>query len=345
MNFAEQVVEWQKVHGRRDLPWQGTRDPYKVWLSEIMLQQTQVSAVRDYYRRFLRRFPDVASLAEAELDEVLALWSGLGYYSRARNLHRCAQEVVGRFAGDFPKTATLLQTLPGIGRSTASAVSSFCFGERTAILDGNVKRVLSRVFGFSADLSLSANERALWQIAEDLLPTDQLDETMPRYTQGLMDLGATVCLPRNPVCQVCPISVSCAGRREGAPHAYPVKSKKNKRSAESLWLLWAQNTDSAIWLERRPTPGVWAGLFCLPVFHSQDTLDDVVPARYQSGLESLPASVHPLTHKDLHLHPYKVTLPALALTNGDGGAWFRSEQWGKLGLPAPIRKLLTDLDQ
>lgn len=340
MSFSEQVVRWQRVHGRHDLPWQGTRDPYKVWLSEIMLQQTQVSAVRDYYQRFLQRFPDVASLADAELDEILALWSGLGYYSRARNLHRCAQEVRDRFDGNFPQTATLLQTLPGIGRSTASAISSFCFGERAAILDGNVKRVLSRALGFSADLSMASNESALWRLAEELLPGDRLEENMPRYTQGLMDLGATVCVARNPVCNACPISVSCVGRREGTPHAYPVKTRKLKRSAESLWFLWAQNADSEIWLERRPTPGVWAGLFCFPVFPCQDTLGAAVPARYQSGLQSMPVSVHPLTHKDLHLHPFKVTLPAAALIRGGGGAWFSSEQWPKLGLPAPVRKLL-----
>ncbi len=339
-DFALRVVQWQTAHGRHDLPWQRTRDPYRVWLSEIMLQQTQVSTVGQYYGKFLAKFPDVASLAVAELDDVLALWSGLGYYSRARNLHRCAQEVMGRFDGRFPAAAALLQTLPGIGRSTAAAIASFCFGERAAILDGNVKRVLTRALGFDADLSLIANERVLWARAEALLPHDRPADNMPRYTQGLMDLGATVCLSRNPVCDACPLAPLCVARREGRPQAYPVKTRKLKRSAESLWLLWARNHEGAIWLERRPTPGVWAGLFCLPVFASHEALGAVVPAHEQSGLESLPVSVHALTHKDLHLHPVRLTLPVKTLTQGDGGAWFGPAQWPKLGLPAPVRTLL-----
>jgi len=174
-DLSLRVVQWQRQHGRNSLPWQHTRDPYRVWLSEIMLQQTQVGTVQDYYERFLARFPDLATLAGAELDDVLGLWSGLGYYSRARNLHRCAQAIRDRFGGEFPKTAASLQTLPGIGRSTAAAIASFCFGERTAILDGNVKRVLTRVLGFDADLSKAANERALWTLAEGLLPLDRLE--------------------------------------------------------------------------------------------------------------------------------------------------------------------------
>ena len=192
--FAGRVVRWQESHGRNELPWQNTRDPYRVWLSEIMLQQTQVATVLEYYPRFLARFPDVASLAAAHLDEVLGLWSGLGYYSRARNLHRCAVDVVALHGGEFPRSAAALETLPGIGRSTAAAIASFCFGERAAILDGNVKRVLTRVLGFDADLAVAANERNLWTQAEAMLPNRGVQEAMPRYTQGLMDLGATVCL-------------------------------------------------------------------------------------------------------------------------------------------------------
>ncbi len=341
IGFSQEVVQWQILHGRHDLPWQRTQDPYRVWLSEIMLQQTQVSAVRDYYARFLQTFPDVASLAESKLDDVLALWSGLGYYSRARNLHRCAQEVRDRFDGEFPKSAALLQTLPGIGRSTAAAIASFCFGQRAAILDGNVKRVLARVLGFDADLSLAASERALWAAAEDLLPRDHLEQNMPRYTQGLMDLGATVCVARNPLCAACPLAMRCVGHIEGRPLAYPVKTRKIKRSSESLWLLWAQNREAAIWLERRPTPGVWAGLFCLPVFKCQATLGAALSAGADSELQEMPVLVHALTHKDLHLHPVKATVTSRRLTDGNGGAWFGPEQWPKLGLPAPVRKLLA----
>src|SRR3954470_24850735 len=181
--FAETVVAWQHTHGRSELPWQNTQDPYRVWLSEVMLQQTQVATVLGYYARFLQRFPDVRALAAASEDDVLGLWSGLGYYSRARNLHRCAQAVVARFGGEFPRTASELETLPGIGRSTAAAIASFCFGERVAILDGNVKRVLTRVLAFGSDLAQSANEKALWNQATELLPKRDLTNAMPRYTQ------------------------------------------------------------------------------------------------------------------------------------------------------------------
>ena len=337
--FAGRVVRWQGMHGRSGLPWQGTQDPYLVWLSEIMLQQTQVSVVLDYYPRFLARFPDVASLAAAQLDDVLALWSGLGYYSRARNLHRCAQDVVALHDGRFPCTSEMLQTLPGIGRSTAAAVASFCFGERAAILDGNVKRVLTRVLGFDADLASSANERRLWDEAIALLP--QQAEAMPAYTQGMMDLGATVCLARKPNCLLCPVAEICVARREGAPERYPVKSRKLKRSAQSLWLLRAQSADGSVWLEKRPTPGVWAGLYCLPVFETRDALEDAVPAASRSELRDHAPFTHVLTHKDLHLHPVEAELPHAALKPRPEGGWFAQREWPALGLPAPIRKLLA----
>jgi A/G-specific adenine glycosylase len=341
-DFATRVVRWQQTHGRHGLPWQNTRDPYRVWLSEIMLQQTQVATVLDYFTRFLQRFPDVRALAAAPLDDVLALWSGLGYYSRARNLHRCAQDVVALHGGEFPRSAELLQTLPGIGRSTAAAVASFCFGERVAILDGNVKRVLTRVLGFEADLASGTHERALWARATELLPTRGLQEAMPRYTQGLMDLGATVCLARNPSCLICPAAELCVAQREGDPERYPVKTRKLKRSAQSLWLLWLQTADGAVWLARRPTPGVWAGLYCLPVFESHADLLAAVPARQRAQARDLPAFSHVLTHKDLHLHPVALQLVAAELENGpQDGAWFAADQWPRLGLPAPIRKLLA----
>ena len=192
--FAETLVVWQKSHGRNHLPWQNTRDPYRVWLSEIMLQQTQVSTVLDYYAKFLQNFPTVADLAAASQDQVMGLWSGLGYYSRARNLHQCAKDVMTKFGGAFPQTAQDLMSLPGIGRSTAAAVASFCFSERVAIMDGNVKRVLTRLWAYDADLSVSKNEKVLWQMAEAALPTKQIQTAMPRYSQALMDLGATICL-------------------------------------------------------------------------------------------------------------------------------------------------------
>jgi A/G-specific adenine glycosylase len=339
--FAGRVVRWQRTHGRNTLPWQNTRDPYRVWLSEIMLQQTQVAAVLGYYDRFLVRFPDVQSLAAAPLDDVLALWGGLGYYSRARNLHACAQQVVAVHGGEFPRTAQVLQTLPGIGPSTAAAISSFCFAERAAILDGNVKRVLTRVLGFGEDLSVASNERALWEHARALLPARELHENMPRYTQGLMDLGATVCLPRNPSCLLCPVQPQCTAVQEGAPEKYPVKTRKLKRSAESLWLLHAQGGNGSVWLQKRPTPGVWAGLYCLPVFGSRGALEEILPTAAREQLRDVQPFVHVLTHKDLHLHPVQAVLPAE--WGGEGGKWFAASEWPALGLPSPVRRFLENV--
>ncbi|WP_296444740.1 A/G-specific adenine glycosylase [Rhodoferax sp. UBA5149] len=340
MTFSTQVVHWQKTHGRNDLPWQNTRDPYRVWLSEVMLQQTQVTTVLDYFPRFLARFPNVGSLAAAALDDVLGLWSGLGYYSRARNLHLCAVEVMGLHGGAFPKTAQLLQTLPGIGRSTAAAIASLCFGERVAILDGNVKRVLTRVLGFDADLGVAANERGLWDEASRLLPSSDLHHAMPRYTQGVMDLGATVCTAKKPNCGVCPVAKSCVARGLGQPERYPVKTRKLKRSSQSIWLLWAQAADASVWLSKRPAPGVWAGLYCFPLFDKREALETAVPARYRSALQDTPAFTHVLTHKDLYLHPVRARLPTSAMARSEG-AWVAADEWPGVGLPAPVRKLLA----
>ncbi|HEV8312010.1 MAG TPA: A/G-specific adenine glycosylase [Burkholderiaceae bacterium] len=337
-SFGSRIVAWQATHGRHDLPWQRTRDPYRVWLSEIMLQQTQVATVLDYYARFLQRFPDVRALAAAPLDDVLAAWSGLGYYSRARNLHRCAGVVVQHYGGEFPRSAATLAELPGIGTSTAAAIAGFCFGERAAILDGNVKRVLTRWLGFKHDLASSAHERALWREAEALLPQQGIEA----YTQGLMDLGATLCLARKPSCLLCPVQADCAARREGEPEAYPVKTRKLKRGQrESVWL-WLRCGDR-LWLQQRPPQGVWAGLWSLPEFASFDALAEATRGWSGEG-EALPSFTHVLTHFDWRLHPRRWTLPrdlAPAPALPQDGRWFTHEQALALGLPAPLRKLLV----
>ena len=337
--FAARIAGWQATHGRSHLPWQNTRDPYRVWLSEVMLQQTQVVTVLGYFTRFLEKFPTVLALAAATEDEVFGLWSGLGYYSRARNMHRCAQEVVERFGGAFPHTAAQLQTLPGIGRSTAAAIAAFCFGERVAILDGNVKRVLTRVLAFDADLSVASNERTLWNDATTLLPPADKPEAITRYTQGLMDLGATICLPRKPTCLLCPVSDACAAMQEGAPERYPVKLRKLRRSAESLWMLRASDSTGRAWLEKRPARGIWAGLYSLPVFESRTALLEALPPSCNALQDEAPF-VHVLTHKDLHLHPVKVACEGAHVLS-DRGRWFDVQEWTELGLPAPVRKLLV----
>jgi A/G-specific adenine glycosylase len=366
--LAADLVRWQRDHGRHGLPWQDRRDPYRVWLSEIMLQQTQVTTVLGYYGRFLDRFPDVASLARASQDEVLALWSGLGYYSRARNLHRCAQAVVRDHGGHFPPRAEALALLPGIGRSTAAAIAAFCFGERVAILDGNVKRVLSRVLAFGGDLAVPAQERALWAAATTLLPAAAAD--MPDYTQGLMDLGATVCASRSPQCLLCPLQARCRARQESRPEAYPVRTRKLKRHQRQSWLLWLTCGES-VWLQRRPDSGIWAGLWSLPDCDSAEAADrlarqlvthglpGVDAAGVGSRLTTLPAFLHVLTHLDWTLHPLQVGLPSDATARltpetvtallAPGvqpsaqapGQWWPRAALDSLGLPAPVRKLLT----
>jgi A/G-specific adenine glycosylase len=338
-SLAASVIRWQRAHGRHGLPWQGTRDPYRVWLSEVMLQQTQVSTVLGYYSRFLERFPSVADLAAAPLDDVLALWSGLGYYSRARNLHRCAQAVVTEHAGAFPGSAAQLASLPGIGRSTAAAIAAFCFGERVAILDGNVKRVLGRALGFDGDLALAREQERLWSAAQDLLPAKDVDV----YTQGLMDLGATLCTHRRPACDRCPLTATCVAGVSGEPERWPLKTRRLKRSRRSNALLWLEHRHR-VWLVQRPHKGVWAGLWALPEYADEAALETVVQGwrgegHWQSRIE------HALTHVDWTLKPLCWEWPATGTEPPadalPAGRWFSLDEALALGLPAPIRKLLA----
>jgi len=348
--LAPALIAWQRQHGRHDLPWVGSRDPYRVWLSEIMLQQTQVNTVLGYYDRFLQRFPDVAALAAAPLDDVLALWSGLGYYSRARNLHRCAQAVVAGHGGQFPRSSAALATLPGIGRSTAAAIAAFCFGERCAILDGNVKRVLGRALGFDGDLAEARHERALWARAEALLPGPEVAGGIEAYTQGLMDLGASLCSLRRPACDACPLAGLCVARAQGRPEAYPVKTRKLKRGRRAHALLWLTQGER-VWLVQRPDSGVWAGLWTLPEYDDADALLAASagwPLDGGGAPRLLPAFKHVLTHLDWWLQPLHCPLPAVLDAVAQArveaalppGRWATQAQALALGLPAPIRKLL-----
>ena len=334
--FASLVIRWQRQHGRHGLPWQGTRDPYRVWLSEVMLQQTQVSTVLDYYVRFLQRFPSVADLAAAPLDDVFALWSGLGYYSRARNLHRCAQAVVADHGGEFPRTSQALALLPGLGRSTAAAIAAFSFGERVAILDGNVKRVLSRSIGFEDDLATAPAVAKLWAAAEALLPQREVDI----YTQGLMDLGATLCTNRRPACERCPVATLCAAHTSGEPERYPLKSRRLKRTHRENALLWLWQGER-VFLVKRPATGVWAGLWSLPEYPSRLALGEAA-ARWAGHGAWQPDVQHALTHFDWLLHPLQWRLPLRARPDAllPEGRWFSVDEALALGLPAPIRRLL-----
>ncbi len=338
-DFGPRLVAWQRVHGRHDLPWQRDRDPYRVWLSEIMLQQTQVGVVHGYFERFVQRFPDVRTLAAAALDDVLALWSGLGYYRRARHLHQCARQIVERHGGSFPRRADALAALTGIGRSTAAAIAALSFGERAAILDGNVKRVLRRACAPRLrGLQGAAELRALWALAEELLPHEGIEA----YTQGLMDLGATVCRVRRPACAVCPFDADCATRgADATPAATPAAAPRARQRARWV-LLWAQDADtSRVWLERRGPGGIWPGLWCLPQHASVDAaLRQARALGRVRARQQLDATRHRLTHVDLELVPLRVQLRPQRCAGDDGGGWFDAHQALALGLPAPVRRML-----
>ncbi len=341
-HFASRVVTWQAQFGRHHLPWQIHRSPYTVWLSEVMLQQTQVATVLNFYPKFLTKFQNVQTLAAASIEDVLALWSGMGYYSRARNLHRAAQQVMQNFGGEFPKSAAELVQLAGVGRSTAAAIAAFCYGERVSILDGNVRRVLSRVLAFEGDLTKASEVNGLWEQATALLPTRNLKTTMPAYTQGLMDMGATLCHVREPECIRCPVALACRAHAGQNVNAYPLKTRARKRSTESVWLLLAQTKSGEVLLAQKPLRGVWAGLYSLPAFASEDELLNATSPVAQSKLRIAPAFKHVLTHKDLWLHVVQfdaVTRSKLASLGG----WYSVSSAMQLGLPAPIRKILNTM--
>ena len=307
-----------------------------------MLQQTQVATVLNFYPKFIAKFPTVSDLAAAPLDDVLALWSGMGYYTRARNLHRAANQVMQEFGGEFPKSATELEQLVGVGRSTAAAIAAFCYGERVAILDGNVKRVLARVLAFDGDLAKASEVSLLWDKATDLLPTQYLKTTMPAYTQALMDMGATLCHAKSPECKRCPVAGLCQAHKDGAYTQYPVKTKKLKRSTESIWLLHARTPTGDVLLQQRPEDGaskVWAGLYSLPQFESEEALLNSLPKSDHKKLQFAPVFKHVLTHKDLWLHVVQLDRVARSRL-ADLGSWYSMPTALQLGLPAPIRKIL-----
>jgi A/G-specific adenine glycosylase len=334
--FTERLIAWQKAAGRHDLPWQNTRAPYRIWLSEIMLQQTQVATVIPYYQRFLTRFPDVATLAAAPVEAVIEHWAGLGYYARARNLHRCAQQVVAAHGGIFPADPLRLAELPGIGRSTAAAIAAFAYGRRAAILDGNVKRVLCRQFGIEGFPGATAVERELWRLAESLLPESGIEA----YTQGLMDLGATLCTRSRPRCGYCPQAADCVACRDGRQAELPqAKPRKAVPERSSSFVLISDGR--RLLLERRPPSGLWGGLLVPPEGEAASVL-----ARLGLQLRSqrvLPEFKHTFTHFRLTLQPVLCVVAAPATAGEAGLEWVEIERAAEAGVPTPIRKLIRQV--
>jgi len=335
-SFAQCLIVWQQTTGRHNLPWQGSRDPYRIWLSEIMLQQTQVATVIPYYQRFLASFPDVAALAAAPIERVIEHWAGLGYYARARNLHRCAQQIVAVHGGNFPKTAGQLMELPGIGRSTAAAVAAFAFGQRAAILDGNVKRVLCRIFAIEGFPGSAAVDRTLWQLADTLLPEHGIEA----YTQGLMDLGATICTRHAPACPRCPYVDECQARRDGRQGELPTARPRPtvpERSSPFVFITDGRH----ILLERRPPNGLWGGLLVAP--EGEPT---AILARL--GLDCpqpqpLPDLRHAFTHFRLTLQPVLCRVSTFSCCHSAPYHLLPLAEAAEAGVPTPMRQLLRQV--
>jgi A/G-specific adenine glycosylase len=335
-------VGWQRKHGRHDLPWQNTRDPYRIWLSEIMLQQTQVGTVLPYYLRFLEAFPDVVALANAPLDAVLARWSGLGYYRRAHHLHEAARAIVALHGGQFPRNATSIAALPGIGRSTASAIAAFAFGERVAILDGNVKRVLARHAGIAGWPGAPNVEARLWKTAVDRLPSRDIEA----YTQGLMDLGATVCTRTSPRCAECPVAADCVAHLQSRIDELPSPKPRKPLPQRAVRVLLIER-GGEILFEKRPPLGIWGGLWSLPECALDADVAAAVRARFGAHVDvrdALPPIAHGFTHFALTLHPQRLAAtrwPRRA--EAPGTLWLSPLEAQAAALPAPIKKLVRSL--
>jgi A/G-specific adenine glycosylase len=339
-DFAERVVAWQRVHGRHDLPWQNTRNPYRIWVSEIMLQQTQVSAVLAYYQRFIARFPDVAALAEAHEDDVLACWSGLGYYARARNLRRAAQTIVEQHAGRFPDDYHAICALPGIGRSTASAICAFAFGMRKAILDGNVKRVLARRFGVEGFPGERHVEQRLWALSEALVPGHDVEA----YTQGLMDLGARVCVRSAPACGACPLAASCVALRDRRTAELPAPrpARVLPQRETTMLVLWRPGE---VLLEKRPSSGIWGGLWCFPEVDGQ-RIEQEARTRFAATVDAatrLGVVEHGFTHYRLRITPVLARATQAPGAGEPGRVWITPEDALTAAIPVPVRRILQAL--
>ena len=350
--FSSRLIVWQKQHGRHDLPWQNTTDPYAIWVSEIMLQQTQVTAVIGYYSKFMQRFPTIAALANATQDEVLQHWSGLGYYSRARNLHNAAQTIMDDHGGVFPHDFETIQTLSGIGRSTAAAIASFAFNQVQTILDGNVKRVLARHFAVEGWPGTPKIEKQLWLLAESLLPKSD----MVAYTQGLMDLGATLCSRSKPKCMLCPLVNTCQAYQQQRVSQLPTP-KPRKAIPEKYTTMLILRQDDNVMLEKRPPSGIWGGLWSFPEHESSDDsnvdcnndLSAIILERFGLTVQpqqSLPELSHAFTHYKLHITPQPLQVTKHHFKASESGQiWLSIEDAIGAAIPTPVRKILISLQK
>ena len=342
-DFSQAVLNWYDQHGRKHLPWQQDITPYKVWISEVMLQQTQVATVIPYFERFMQEFPTVHDLANAEQDKVLHLWTGLGYYARARNLHACAKRVSTDFAGKFPKSVDGLVELPGIGRSTAGAIASISMGINAAILDGNVKRVLCRYYAVEGWPGTGAVQKQLWEIAERLTPAERCNH----YTQAMMDMGATLCTRSKPQCGICPLAPTCIANQQGNPKDYPNSKPKKDKPEKFVQLIMLQDPSGYILLEQRQQQGIWGGLWSFPELpmeedamqHSQTRFGDAAAEQ-----EIWPVFRHTFSHYHLHIQPVLIQLSKKPTTIGETNQhWYNPAEPSELGLAAPVKNLLTKL--
>ncbi len=343
--FSRKILAWFDSHGRKGLPWQQQKTPYRIWVAEIMLQQTRVATVIPYFEKFIRCFPDVYTLAKAADDEVMSYWTGLGYYARARNLHRCAIQVVEKYHGEFPDTQDKLQTLPGIGRSTAGAILSQAFGKRGIILDGNVKRVLSRHAAISGWPGQAAVTQQLWRLAEQLTPNHRPDA----YTQAIMDLGSLVCRRRQPECTVCPLFESCQARRQRLIGQIPGRKPKRLLPQKTTRVMILRNGEKIL-LEKRPPVGIWGGLWSLPETDaalSQQATEKILHDRHGvniTTIEKLRSFEHTFSHFRLRIEPWLIDTSTMHnRIQEPGRQWYDFHELSKIGMPGPVSRLLTRL--
>ncbi|WP_375752531.1 A/G-specific adenine glycosylase [Vibrio sp. HN007] len=342
--FSKAILTWYEDYGRKELPWQKDKTLYKVWLSEIMLQQTQVATVIPYFERFLKRFPTISDLANAHQDEVLHLWTGLGYYARARNLHKAAQVVRDQHQGNFPTTIEEVNALPGVGRSTAAAVLSSVLRQPHAILDGNVKRTLSRAFAVEGWPGKKTVENRLWELAEEHTPDTDVD----KYNQAMMDMGAMVCTRSKPKCGLCPIEASCDAKKQDRQLDFPGKKPKKEKPVRETWFVMLYH-ENQVWLEQRPQSGIWGGLFCFPQNEDnniQTQLDKrLIPDNGVESIQTLITFRHTFSHYHLDITPVLVKLhkqPNMIM-EGTEGLWYNLSQPKTIGLAAPVKQLIEAL--